>query len=82
MSLSGRFVRKTLDLGVLVCLGVFMDEPLMTPEEVQKLLNITPRQLRYLREKREIPFIRVGSAIRFKPSEVQGLLAEGYVGAR
>ena len=54
----------------------------MTPEEVQKLLNITPRQLRYLRDKRELPFFRVGGSTRFAKAEVMGYLDDRKVGAR
>ena len=55
----------------------------MTPEEVQKLLGINDRQLRYMREQRRLPFHRITPrAIRFKRSEVEAYLAERRVGAK
>lgn len=62
--------------------SVRMDEPLMTPEEVQKLLNITPRQLRYMREKGDIPFFRLRGESRFARKDVEAYLTSQKVGVR
>ena len=59
-----------------------MDEPLMTPEEVQKLLNVTPRQLRYMREKKDIPCIRLRGESRFERAEVMAYIDRQRVGAK
>ena len=54
----------------------------MTPEEVQKLLNITPRQLRYMREKGDIPFVRLRGESRFRPADVRAYVDSMTVGAK
>lgn len=66
-----------------------MDEPekhpgerFLTPVEVTEWLSITPRQLRNLREKRQIPFTRVGGQARFKKEDIQAYLDARTVTAK
>ena len=54
----------------------------MTPEEVQKLLNITPRQLRYMREKGDLSFFRLRGESRYERADVLAYLDRQKVGAK
>lgn len=52
---------------------------LLTTEEVAKLLQFTPRHIRNLRDRGDLPFIQRGRAVRYKPEDVQAFIDEHYV---
>ena len=57
------------------------DEHLLDSEAVAKRLGTTPRHIRGLVERREIPFRKVGRLNRFVPSEVDAWVEENKVEA-
>lgn len=72
---------EMLESVTTMCFHACMDEPLLTPEEVQNLLKISQRQLRYLRERRLIPYVRVGGQARFYNADVEAFVKSRTVGA-
>lgn len=42
-----------------------------TKKDVADFLKVSIRQVDYLREKFGLPFVKVGSLIRFRPEEVE-----------
>jgi hypothetical protein len=47
-------------------------DELLTREEVARILNKKPSWLRYAERKKLIPFVKVGQAIRYRPSDILG----------
>jgi excisionase family DNA binding protein len=43
---------------------------LFTMDQLAENLGVTPRDVRRLIDERQVPFLRVGSFIRFDPSEI------------
>jgi excisionase family DNA binding protein len=52
---------------------------LLTEAQVCEHLSITPRHLRELRYRRDIPFVKVGRLVRFRPAEVDAWLEANTV---
>jgi len=48
---------------------------LLTPQEVCTYLSVCRRTLQRLLNRREIPFIRIGASLRFRPEAVESFLA-------
>ena len=53
-----------------------MTEPLLRPDDVAELLNISARQVRRLAAKGELPHVIVGTMYRFNRSDIERWLAE------
>ena len=48
-----------------------MSDPLLRPDDVAKILNISDRQVRRLAAKGEIPHVIVGTMYRFDPGAIE-----------
>jgi excisionase family DNA binding protein len=48
--------------------------PLMTVDEAARFLSVSRRQLYYLLEREGLPAVRVGTRLRFSPSELEDYL--------
>jgi excisionase family DNA binding protein len=57
-----------------------MKEKLMTIKQVAKELTISPKTVYGWVERREVPHLRIGGAIRFAPEVVRGLVKSVEVG--
>jgi excisionase family DNA binding protein len=49
-------------------------EPLLTPAEVAKRLNVNRETVYRMRKRGELPFVRVGAAIRVRPEALEAFL--------
>jgi hypothetical protein len=56
--------------------------PNLTKRQLQQLTGWSPRKIDYLRERREIPFIKRGRTVLFPTAEIEQYLGEGYVPAK
>jgi excisionase family DNA binding protein len=54
---------------------VALDEPLFTAIEVGELLRMSESSVHYLKDQGELPFIRIGSRIRFSRHDLEAYLA-------
>ena len=52
-----------------------MTEPLLRPDDVAALLNVSARQVRRLAAKGEIPHVVVGTMYRFDRADIERWLA-------
>ena len=50
---------------------------LLTVDEVARMLNFNPRTVRQKAKRGEIPFIRLGRDIRFRPDTIREILEPG-----
>ena len=52
-----------------------MPEKLLRTKDVAEILDVSPRQIRYLREEGDGPaFIRIRGSIRYRPEDVERYL--------
>jgi excisionase family DNA binding protein len=56
--------------------------PPLTIDDVAETMNLQPKTIRTWVSRREIPFVRVGHSIRFRPEVIDELIANGEVRAR
>jgi hypothetical protein len=47
---------------------------LLKPEQAAKALNIGVRQLRYMKARREIPYVPIGSSVRYDIADIRDLI--------
>ena len=52
-----------------------MTEPLLRPDDVAEILNVSSRQVRRLAAKGEIPHVVVGTMYRFDRADIERWLA-------
>ena len=57
-------------------------EALIGKEAVAEQLGIRVTHLEYLVRRRRIPFVKVGSLVRFKPSDIARWIEENYTEAQ
>lgn len=53
------------------------DDRLLTANEVARILNVGDRTLREKAIAGEIPCIRLGRNVRFRPADIRKIIAEG-----
>ena len=58
------------------------DKEFLTMEDVAKLLHVAPRTIYNWTVDRKIPFYKIGGAIRFKWSDLEGWVEKGKRGER
>jgi excisionase family DNA binding protein len=51
-----------------------LSRPLMTVDDAARFLSVSRRQLYYLLEREGLPAVRVGTRLRFSPSELEQYL--------
>lgn len=59
-----------------------LDEPLFTAIEVGELLRMSESSVHYLKDQGTLPFIRIGSRIRFSKQDLEAYLATCRSGAK
>jgi excisionase family DNA binding protein len=52
---------------------------LLTIDDVAEIMNLQPKTIRAWVGRREIPFVRVGHNVRFRPEVVDELISKGEV---
>lgn len=57
-------------------------EPLLTSRETAELLRVKERQLRNLRNRGIIPYVKLGGAVRFIPEQLRQTLTERSIARR
>lgn len=59
-----------------------LDEPLFTAIEVGELLRMSESSVHYLKDQGALPFIRIGSRIRFSKHDLEAYLASCRSGTK
>lgn len=55
-------------------------EPLLTTKEAAALLGFKPQTLRTWVFYRKIPFVKIGSSVRFEPNAIREVIERGRTG--
>ena len=58
-----------------------MNRDLLTEPEAAAILRLKPQTLRVWRSKRKIPFVKLNRAVRYRRSDIEGLIALNIVPA-
>jgi excisionase family DNA binding protein len=59
--------------------GTQRRRPLLSVDDVAEIMCLQPKTIRAWVGRREIPFVRVGHNVRFRPEVVDELIANGEV---
>ena len=59
-----------------------MTEPLLRPDDVAEILNISARQVRRLAHKGKIPHVVIGFMYRFDRADIERWLSERWLSER
>lgn len=52
-----------------------MSESLLRQREVARLLNISPATVKRLRDQKQLPYVLVGSGVRYERAAIESFLA-------
>lgn len=73
-------MKRLLDMGDGI--GVSKDKEFLTAEDVARFFHVAPRTVYNWTVNKKIPYYKIGGAIRFKWSDLEGWVQKGKRGER